>query len=46
MFSDEKLFAVDGGLNKQNHRFYVNSREEADSKGGKIKMLEFIKTNN
>ena len=34
MFSDEKLFVVDGGLNRQNHRVYAMSREEADEKGG------------
>lgn len=34
MFSDEKIFTVDGGLNKQNHRVYAYSREEADKKGG------------
>ena len=35
MFSDEKIFTVDGGLNKQNQRVYAISREEADRKGGK-----------
>ncbi|RMZ99479.1 1 transposase, partial [Brachionus plicatilis] len=34
MFSIEKIFTVDGGLNKQNHRVYAYSREEADKKGG------------
>lgn len=34
MFSDEKLFTVDGGLNKQNQRVYAISREQADLKGG------------
>lgn len=35
MFSDEKIFAVDGGLNKQNQRIYAVYREEPDKKGGK-----------
>lgn len=34
MFSDEKIFTVDGGLNKQNQRVYAHTREEADKKGG------------
>lgn len=36
MFSDEKIFTVDGGLNKQNQRVYALSREEADKKGGNV----------
>ncbi|RNA43056.1 transposase [Brachionus plicatilis] len=28
------MFTVDGALNKQNHRVYAVSREEADNKGG------------
>lgn len=35
MFSDEKIFTVDGGLDKQNQRVYAWTREEADRKGGK-----------
>ncbi|RNA00562.1 transposase, partial [Brachionus plicatilis] len=34
LFSDLKIFTVDGGLNKQNQRIYAISREEADKKGG------------
>ena len=34
MFSDEKIFTVDCGLNKQNQRVYAISREDADKKGG------------
>lgn len=34
LFSGEKIFTVDGGLNKQNQRIYAISREEADKKGG------------
>ena len=41
MFSDEKIFTVDGGLNKQNHRVYAYSRIEADQKGGKILKNKF-----
>lgn len=41
MFSDEKLFTVDGGLNKQNQRIYAISREEADLKGGIILIKNF-----
>jgi hypothetical protein len=36
MFSDEKWFAVDGGLNSQNMRIYALSSEEADANKGKI----------
>jgi hypothetical protein len=34
MFSDEKLFTIDGGLHRQNCRVYAISREQADSNGG------------
>ena len=37
MFSDEKLFVIDGGHNRQNQRVYAMSREEADEKGGYYK---------
>ncbi len=30
LFSDEKIFTVDGGLNRQNQRIYALSREDAD----------------
>lgn len=39
MFTDEKIFTVDGGLNKQNQRVYAFSRKEADTKGGKFKNI-------
>ena len=34
MFSDEKVFSVNGGLNKQNDRIYATSREQANSYDG------------
>lgn len=34
MLSDEKIFSVNGGLNKQNNRVYCRSRQEADKNGG------------
>jgi len=34
MFSDEKIFVVDGGLNKQNDKVYAISRDEANLRGG------------
>jgi hypothetical protein len=34
MFSDEKIFTVNGGLNKQNDRVYAVSREQANVNGG------------
>jgi hypothetical protein len=34
MFSDEKIFTVNGGMNKQNKRIFAYSREEADTMGG------------
>lgn len=34
MFSDEKIFTVDGGMNSNNQRVYALSREEADKRGG------------
>ena len=34
MWSDEKLFTVNGGLNKNNDRVYALSREEANELGG------------
>ncbi|RNA22383.1 hypothetical protein BpHYR1_029893 [Brachionus plicatilis] len=33
LFSNEKKFTVDGGLNKQNLRVYALSRDEADING-------------
>jgi hypothetical protein len=35
MFSDEKIFTVDGGRNNQNIRIYAASREEANENGGR-----------
>jgi hypothetical protein len=34
MFTDEKLFTLNGGLNKQNDRVYANSRNHANKLGG------------
>lgn len=34
VFSDEKLFSVDGVWNRQNERIWAVSREEANEKGG------------
>jgi hypothetical protein len=34
MFSDEKIFVIDGGLNRQNNRVYALSREQANQNGG------------
>ncbi len=31
MFSDEKIFTVNGGLNKQNDRVYAVSREQPNA---------------
>jgi hypothetical protein len=39
MFSDEKLFVVDGGINKQNQRNYAFSREEADEIGFELNLV-------
>ena len=39
MFSDEKIFTVDGGLNSQNMRVYAMSREEADENGGNYLLI-------
>ena len=36
MFSDEKQFTVNGGLNRQNSRVYAKSRSVADKNGGII----------
>jgi hypothetical protein len=36
MFSDEKIFTVNGGLNKQNNRIYAKTREEANRLDGNI----------
>ena len=47
MFSDEKVFSVNGGLNKQNDRIYATSREQANSYDGKrfyLKLLIFLLT--
>ena len=42
MFTDEKLFTVNGGLNKQNDRIYATSMEQANTLGGKFIILIFI----
>jgi hypothetical protein len=36
MFSDEKIFTVNGGLNRQNDRVYAISREQANKNEGTI----------
>ena len=41
MFSDEKIFTVDGGLNNQNARIYAHSREEANQYGGLAPLQKF-----
>lgn len=43
MFSDEKIFSINGGINSQNCRVYSYSREQANEKGGKICSLNFKK---
>jgi hypothetical protein len=35
MFSDEKIFTIEGGHNSQNHRVHAFSRDQADEIGGK-----------
>jgi hypothetical protein len=44
LFSDEKLFTVNGGLNKQNDRIYATSREQANNRNGRYNF--YIFTNN
>jgi hypothetical protein len=39
LFSDEKIFDLDGMFNSQNQRIWAASRDEADEKGG-IKMKQ------
>ena len=39
MFSDEKIFTVNGDLNRQNDRVYAISRDQANANGGKNKLL-------
>ena len=39
MFSDEKQFTINGGLNKQNDRIYATSRDQANSRDGINKLL-------
>jgi hypothetical protein len=34
LFTDDKQFTLNGGLNKQNDRIYATSREQANSFGG------------
>jgi hypothetical protein len=41
MFSDEKLFTVNGGQNRQNNRVYAYSREEADKMNGLEGLVKF-----
>jgi hypothetical protein len=39
LFSDEKMFDLDGTYNSQNQRIWAASRDEADERGG-IKMRQ------
>lgn len=41
VFSDEKMFDIDGIYNAQNHRVWAVDRAAADAKGGKIKRRKF-----
>ncbi|RNA42665.1 transposase [Brachionus plicatilis] len=41
MFSNEKIFTIDGGLNKQNDRVYAISRDEVDEIGGLFGVKKF-----
>lgn len=41
MFSDEKLFLIDGGHNRQNDRVYALSREQANKIGGLKGLMKF-----
>ena len=42
MFSDEKIFTVNGGMNSQNSRVYCYSREEADRHQGEKNSVIFL----
>ena len=39
MFTDEKIFTVNGSLNKQNERVYATSRENANLHDGNNGLL-------
>ena len=39
MFSDEKIFTVNGGLNRQNDRVFAFSREQANMNGGRVYLI-------
>ena len=41
LFSDEKMFDIDGVYNAQNDRVWAVDRAAADAKGGKIKKSKF-----
>ena len=41
VFSDEKLFTVDGVYNRQNERIWAVSRAEADKRGGRRQFDKF-----
>ena len=41
VFSDEKMFDIDGIYNAQNHQVWAVHRAAADAKGGKIKRHKF-----
>lgn len=40
MFSDEKIFTINGGLNRQNDRVYAISRHEANLNGGNFSSVK------
>ena len=42
MFSDEKIFLIDGGNNRQNDRVLAVSRENANKSGGNLYFCEFL----
>ncbi|CAF4052985.1 unnamed protein product [Rotaria magnacalcarata] len=43
LFSDEKMFDIDGVYNSQNERIWVPSRADADVKGGIMQVQKFPK---
>jgi transposase len=43
VFSDEKIFTVDGVFNRQNERVWAESRAEADTNGGIYRANKFSK---
>ena len=41
LFSDEKIFDIDGVCNAQNNRMWAMDRDEADEKGGRKQKRKF-----